>query len=369
MARSVEERRAELAGKLKRCEARHAEYRAKAVKYEAAGKGDKAKASAETADRARLHAASHSRALAELEEEERLQDRVRRDQADTRAKLDARPVPPPPDHLRVYREALTHAGELDAEAERYRAKARGYARAGDQNLAQRAEQAVLQREVWARDWRAEAEKADSAAAAAGRDLARELATARAAEERQASRGKKASTRLEDLQVEANLATAGAQREYEAGGVRGKRVASLATYATLLRRPEDRNSRRLEAMSDFDDLVAKADAGLFPEPRFEHESGSGHGAGERVMAARAAGLAELSDLEDAIGAGNVRLLRLRIVERRTLTAIAREGIGSETTIAALFLAAVDQLSVYLRTGRALVARMRADATLVRTLGTP
>lgn len=367
MARSVEVRREELADKQKRCEARAAEYVAKAEKYRTAGKLEKAKASAETADRARLHAASHGRALAELEEEERLQVRVRKGQEETRIKLNARPAAPPPDHLRVYREALTHAGELDAEADRYRAKARGYERAGDQNLAQRAQQAVLQRVGWASEWRAAAEAAVSAAAAEGRDLARELATAKAAEERQAARGRKASLRLDDLKVESNLATAAGQREYEAGGVRGKRVASLATYATLLRKQEDRTGRRLEAMSDFDDLVAKADAGLFPEPKFEHESGSGHGAGERVMMARAAGLAELEELEDMIGAGNVRLLRLRIVERRTLTAIARDGVGTEATVAALFLAAVDQLSVYLRTKNARAAQIAGQATLERSIG--
>lgn len=369
MARSIEDRRTELQGKVRKCEARKAEYEARAEKYRLAGKTEKAEAAAETARNAALYAGSHARALEELGEEERLQHRSRREQDRTRAILDAQhaKVRRQVDRLQTYREALRHAAELDTEVERYRLKAEGYGRSGDREKQERALKVVEQRRGYAAGWREAAEIERAAAAEEGRDLERELALAIKAEERRDKKDRTAAQRLHDLKLESHQGTAAGQREIEAGGTRGKRIAILASYATLLRRPEDRTSERLEAMADFDDLVGSADAGLFPEPRFEHESSSGKGAGERVMAARAAGLQELGDLESALGAGTVRLLRLRIVERRTFTAITREGIGTETTVAGMFLAAVDQLVVFQRTRSALEARMAAQAVMVPARG--
>lgn len=364
MARSIEERRAELQGKVKKCEARKAEYEARAEKYRLAGKIEKCNAAAETARKAALYVKSHGRALDELLEEERLQHRARREQDRTRAALDAQhaKVREQVDRLQVYREALRHAAELDTEVERYRIKAEGYGRAGDREKQERAQQIVAQRQQWARDWRGAAETERLAAEGEGRDLERETAIAIKAEERREKKDRTAAQRLEDLKLENHQGTAAAQREIEAGGTRGKRIAILASYAALLRRPEDRIPDRLAAMAEFDDIVGSADAGLFPEPRFEHESGSGKGAGERVMAARAAGLQDLADLESALGHGAVRLLRLRIVERSTFTGIVRQGIGTEPTIAAMFLAAVDQLRVFLATRDALEARLAAQASI-------
>jgi hypothetical protein len=116
---------------------------------------------------------------------------------------------------------------------------------------------------------------------------------------------------------------------------------------MIRKPQDRTSARLEAMHDFDNLCGTADSGLFPEPRFESESSSGKGPGSEVMAHRAAGLLEMEQVRNAIGAINTDMLRAWIYERQTITAIVRNGFGTEKTAGALLLAAVDALASHIR----------------------
>lgn len=363
--RTPEERRANHATRQAKCEASAIEYRAKEARYRLAGKDDKADKASGTAREFELNARTHARAIEDLDADaprrQRAQEEAARvsaaktvDLAKAQAKAEEERIERlRRDPLTLYMEALRHAEELDGEEERWSRKARGYRDAGDQEAAARASKVATERAGYAVDWR---EAAQEAVDQSGRDLARERAVALKAQDRLIRSDAKEQARLRDLKVESDTRTAAGSRELVVGGVRKGRIVSMATYETLFARPQDRTAARLEAMHDFDMLCATAEAGLIPEPKFEHESGSGKGPGALVMEKRAAGLEELSDLRNAIGAGAVDLLLRRICDKAKLSALARDGYGTEKTVATLFVAAVDSMVVYFKTRSVMAARL-------------
>lgn len=359
---TLAERRSAVESLALKAEARAKEHRAREASYRAQGKAEKAEKHAATAKRQERIALTHRQELDRLALRARQQayeglTAAQRAHEMARAKeraAAAAAAQPAVDPLHAYTEALETAAGLDEDAKRLDKNARAYARSGDAKKAEiSTRRASLAREREA-EWRGEADRIQ---AGTSRDLARELAAAVKAKRRAESKAKIEAKRLADLGIAGDLATAAGQREIASGGAgRGNKVASLRDYASLIRKPQERTQPRLKAMEEFDNLCGTADAGLFPEPRFEHESGSGQGPGAMVMMTRAAGLAEMQQISDAIGARNVEMLRAWIYERQTLIALVRAGYGSEKAIGALTLAAVDALAVYLRTRSALAAQM-------------
>lgn len=369
--RTPEERREIHVTRRAKAEASATEYRAKEARYRLAGKDDKAEKAGKTARSFELDASSHRRHIEDLDADapRRLRVRAEADKAQAiktadLAKAQARAETERlerlnRDPLRVYTEAMVHAEELEGQSETWARKARGYRDAGDQEAAAKASRVAAERAGYAVDWRKIAEKA---VAESGRDLVRERTVALKAQDRRNRADIKERARLEDLKVESDTRTAAGARELVVGGVRKGRIVSMATYEVLLARPQDRTPARLEAMHDFDMLCATAEAGLIPEPKFEHESSGGKGPGALVMEKRAAGLEELADLKDAIGPGNVDFLHRRICDRAKLSALARDGYGTEKTVATLFLAAVDSMVVFFKTRNAMAARLAGIGTV-------
>lgn len=345
------ERRKAVLKRAEKAEAKAVEHRARADSYRAQGKAEPAKKHAATAARQELIAKTHRQELVRLDlraQQQASQAVSAAQRAHEMAKAEERAsaaaaARPAIDALQAYREALTTAAGLEEDAKRFEKNARGYSRVGDLKRAEMAFGRTDTTRKHAAEWRAEAERIQ---AGTSRDLARELALALKAQRRLESRDKNETQRLARLGVVGDPRTAAGQREIASGGSgRGKAVASVRSYAELIRRPQDRTRARLETMEAFDNLCGTADAGLFPEPKFEHESGSGQGPGALVMDRRAAGLAQMEAATRAIGAQNVAMLRAWIYERQTLTALARAGYGTEKTAGRLALSAVDALAVH------------------------
>jgi hypothetical protein len=354
------ERRADLRERAEKAEARAAEYRAREASCRTQGKPDKANGYATTAARQERIAEQHRRdierldqrareqALAKMTAAERAMEMVRAQELAAAAAA----ALPAIDPLDAYSEALQTAAALEEDVARFEKNARAYSRAGDKSKAEISTGGAARARQQAVEWRAEAERVQ---AGTSRDLARELKMAIKAKRRRESQVKNEAKRRTDLGVVGDPMTAAGQREIASGGRgRGIAVASLRDYASLIRKPQERTRARLETMERFDDLCGTADSGLFPEPRFEHESGSGHGPGALVMAKRAAGLAEMGDITNALGANVVEMLRLWIYHRHTFVALVRAGYGTERTIGATTLAALDALATFFKTGSALAA---------------
>jgi hypothetical protein len=356
------ERRAAVEDRLRKADARSKEYRAREASYRAQGKAEKA-------DNERARAARQEQiALTHQQELDRLAARARQaayegltaaQRAHEMARAQERAAAaaaaqPAIDPLHAYTEALETAASLEEDAARSDKNARAYGRAGDQGKAELSTRGAELSRTRAREWR---DEADRIQAVTSRDLARELKLAIKARRRLESQDKNEAKRLADLGVPGGLDTAAGQREIASGGAgRGTKVASLRDYASLIRKPQERTRTRLETMERFDTLCGTADAGLFPELSLERESSSGHGPGEAIMARRIAGLAEMTEISAAIGARNVDMLRAWIYDRQTLVALARAGFGTEKTAGRLALAAVDSLTVYLKTRDALAAQL-------------
>jgi hypothetical protein len=356
------ERRAKLRRLAAEATVRAHEYRARESAANSHGRVDKAKQYATTAARAERLALTNQRELDRLDNCARRLLREGSNRAERAAEMKraqdkataAAAALPPVDPLQAYGEALEIAAGLEAEAKRQDARADGYIRSGDAKRAAFATGGAATSRDRAAAWRAEAEKTQ---AGTSRNLARELALSIRARARADDQGKATGKRLARAGIEASPDTAAGQRYISTGGRgRGKAIAALSPYAALIRKPGDRTAARLEAMEDFDALCGAADAGLYPPPRFESESTGSKGPGDGVMANRAAGVIELDMVAAAIGAPNLAMLRGWIVERRTLAALSREGFGSDRTIGALALAALDALAIYLRTRNALAARL-------------
>lgn len=327
-----------------KAEARAAERRARAALQTAKGKRDKAAEHVVAALRQEQIASLHRQELA------RLQIRERRDvgkaeagaareaayrKAQERAK--ERVVTVTVDPLETYMQALDGKLAVEHEAEQLRDQAREFLRLGEATKAQQKARAALARDMWAKDWQTEADAA--IASAGGRDLERERFRALSDQSRLRKAAIKRQAGRADMGIESDERTAAGQREFVAGGKGRDKIASAASYATLIRDPKNRTTIRLEAMRRFDVLCSTAEEGLFPELKMESESKS-TGAGSLVMEHRVAGIGEMQDLRRAIGGREVDMLRLWIWERHTLTHLVREGYGHRDTISALTLAAVD-----------------------------
>jgi hypothetical protein len=359
---TLEERRAGVTALAEKAEARAVEYRARESSYRTRGNIEKADKQAVTAARQERIATAHRQEIDRLEIRASQQARAKvtaaqraedMERAQERARA-AAAAQPAIDPLEAYLEALTTAAKLDQQAILDERKARGYVRAGDPKKADIATRGAQLLRTRAREWR---DEADTIQAGTTRDLPRELKVRAKAQRRLVTQEKNEANRLGKLGVVSDLATAAGQREIASGGAgRGEAIASFRDYASLIRRPQDRSQRRLEAMEAFDTLCSKAEAGLFPELKLERESSSGHGPGETIMAARVAGLAEVEEIKGAIGARNFDMLRAWVYERQTLIALVRGGYGTEKTIGALAIAAVDSLIVYFNTRNALAARL-------------
>lgn len=337
-------------------------HRARARLQRAKGKEDKAREADAAAERQERIAEGHRREGDRFAERER--ERVYRLEAATKTRqaLEARTAAqaalrPTVDPFQAYMQAIDQAEEIERYIVLLEGKETTFLRQGVKEKAQDVRVRITTRQRWAADWRRQAEVL---IASTGQNFAvlRQAAISDAG--KQARQRAKEAGRLEDLNIESEGATAAAQRAYVAGGARKERVVSLAEYALLITRPQDRTAARLEAMHSFDGLCALADAGLFPSPKFESESRSGHGPGALIMEERAAGLREMDELRHVIGGKNVEMLRARIYERQSLTALMRAGYGTEKTAGALVLAAVDALSVWFKTRNALRARLAPEA---------
>ncbi|WP_204165533.1 hypothetical protein [Methylobacterium sp. 17Sr1-1] len=169
--------------------------------------------------------------------------------------------------------------------------------------------------------------------------------------------------LRDL--DANLVfdrrTAGGSREIRLGNAKGKGEAqvTLAAYATLIRDPKERTEARLRAMEKFDDLWHRAEAGLYPEPRFEPAVDTSAGA-SGVTAHRMDGLAEMQRLTAYIGRQAQALLWMRVVDRQEFTAIARVTGRDARDVSALVVSAIDSVAAFYGFGRPAPEVQRLDA---------
>ena len=348
-----------------KCEARVKEYRAREASYRLKGKVDKADEAGAIAARQQRLAHQHR------QEVERLDLRARREAGEILVKAarahrmakaqesadQSRVTQPPVDPLVAYMEVLQHASELEVEIAQKERSASAHKRAGRTGQAEIAMRGAEQRRGWLADWRAEAERIQSETP---RDLPKEMKALMVQRRKAESAIKNESKRLDHLGVVSDLRTAAGQREIATGGKgRGEAIASLRDYSSLIRRPQDRTAKRLEAMREFDGLCALAEEGLFPEMKLERESTSGAGPGQAIMATRAAGLQDMQELREIVGGRNVDMLRAWIYERQTLTSIVRAGFGTEKTAGALALAAVDSLVVWFRTRNALAARLAGN----------
>lgn len=142
---------------------------------------------------------------------------------------------------------------------------------------------------------------------------------------------------------------------------GKR-ASLADYASLIKRRQDRTEARIHAMRAFDGLCHAAYAGLYPEPRFERGVDTSR-VSPGLPDARATALREIQRLSGRIGDEAHALCYWRIFERQTLAWMAEQGMGDAERLGVLFLSAVDAVAWYYGIGH----RSRAASAMDRRLG--
>ncbi len=103
------------------------------------------------------------------------------------------------------------------------------------------------------------------------------------------------------------------------------------------------------MEAFDELWHRAEAGLYPEPRFEPAVDTSAGA-SGITAHRMDGLAEMQRLTAYIGRQAQALLKMRIVDRMEVQAIARIGDRDPEGIGALIHAAIDGVAAFYGFGR-------------------
>lgn len=279
--------------------------------------------------------------------------------------MTASPAPASADHLfQIYRSAVEtrdrlqrQAGEMRTTADHLRAS--GQATQSDLTIRLAAcleGEAKLSQAV-----------ADSAADAAGRDFARRLKSERkkdiALAQADAARAK--SLRTLDAGLTFDRRTAGGSREIVLGNAKGKSEArvTLASYGALIKEPKERTEPRLRAMEAFDELWHRAEAGLYPEPRFEPAVDTSAGA-SGVTAHRMDGLAEMQRLTAYIGRQAQALLWMRVVDRQELQAIARVAGRDPREVSAIVLAALDGVAAFYGFGRAAPEVERLDEVLAQ-----
>ncbi len=265
--------------------------------------------------------------------------------------MTASPMPASADHLfQIYRSAVETRDRLQRQAGEMRTTAdhlRASGRAAQSDLTIRLA-ACLEGEA-----KLSQAVADSAADAAGRDFARRL---KAERKKDIALAQADAARAKPLrEIEANLTldrrTAGGSREIVLGNAKGKSEArvTLASYSALIKKPKDRTEPRLRAMEAFDELWHRAEAGLYPEPRFEPAVDTSAGA-SGITAHRMDGLAEMQRLTAYIGRQAQALLKMRIVDRMEVQAIARIGDRDPEGIGALIHAAIDGVAAFYGFGR-------------------
>jgi hypothetical protein len=170
-------------------------------------------------------------------------------------------------------------------------------------------------------------------------------------------------------LEANLTfdrrTAGGSREIRLGNAKGKSEArvTLAGYSALIRDPKERTDARLRSMEAFDELWHRAEAGLYPEPRFEPAVDTSAGASS-VTAYRMDGLAEMQRLTAYIGRQAQALLWMRVVDRQDFTAIARATGRDARDVSALVLSGIDSVAAFYGFGRPTHEVERLDAAMAQ-----
>ncbi len=277
--------------------------------------------------------------------------------------MTASPAPASADHLfQIYRSAVEtrdrlqrQAGEMRTTADHLRASGRP-----DQSDLTIRLAACLEGEA-----KLSQAVADSAADAAGRDFARRLKAERkkdiALAQADAARAK--SLRTLDAGLTFDRRTAGGSREIVLGNAKGKSEArvTLASYGALIKEPKERTEPRLRAMEAFDELWHRAEAGLYPEPRFEPAVDTSAGA-SGVTAHRMDGLAEMQRLTAYIGRQAQALLWMRIVDRQELQAIARVAGRDPREVTAIVFAALDGVAAFYGFGRAAPEVERLDEVL-------
>lgn len=281
--------------------------------------------------------------------------------------MTASPMPASADHLfQSYRDAIKMRDRFEQQA------ADLYAKADDLRIAGMTEQADLTARL-ASCLRGEAllsqAIADSAAAQSKSDLGRRLrstlrreeALARADAAREEARS--GPLRRLDANLTFDRRTAGGSRELRLGNAKGKSEArvTLAAYGALIKDPKERTEARLRAMEAFDELWHRAEAGLYPEPRFEPAVDTSAGA-SGVTAHRMDGLAEMQRLTAYVGRQAQALLWMRVVDRQELQAIARVSGREPRDIAALVLSAIDSVAAFYGFGRPAPEVERLDEVL-------
>ncbi|WP_125901028.1 hypothetical protein [Methylobacterium indicum] len=277
--------------------------------------------------------------------------------------MSASPAPASADHLfQSYRRAIELRDRLEQQA------ADLYLSADDLRLAGMAKQASLTSRLAAclqGEAKLSQAVADSAADAAGRDFARRLKAERkkdiALAQADAARAK--SLRTLDAGLTFDRRTAGGSREIVLGNAKGKSEArvTLASYGALIKEPKERTEPRLRAMEAFDELWHRAEAGLYPEPRFEPAVDTSAGA-SGVTAHRMDGLAEMQRLTAYIGRQGQALLWMRVVDRQELQAIARVAGRDPREVTAIVFAALDGVAAFYGFGRAAPEVERLDEVL-------
>ncbi|KMO18890.1 hypothetical protein QR78_14350 [Methylobacterium indicum] len=277
--------------------------------------------------------------------------------------VSASPAPASADHLfQSYRRAIELRDRLEQQA------ADLYLSADDLRLAGMAKQASLTSRLAAclqGEAKLSQAVADSAADAAGRDFARRLKAERkkdiALAQADAARAK--SLRTLDAGLTFDRRTAGGSREIVLGNAKGKSEArvTLASYGALIKEPKERTEPRLRAMEAFDELWHRAEAGLYPEPRFEPAVDTSAGA-SGVTAHRMDGLAEMQRLTAYIGRQGQALLWMRVVDRQELQAIARVAGRDPREVTAIVFAALDGVAAFYGFGRAAPEVERLDEVL-------
>lgn len=141
------------------------------------------------------------------------------------------------------------------------------------------------------------------------------------------------------QVDHDPRTAAGQREIEVRGPAVDKRASIKDLASLIARQTDRTPPRLAALQHFENLYHRAHAGLFPAPRFEQGVDTSRKPAS-VSNDRAVSLQALSAVEARLGADLYAVLFARVIEGRTIAAIAAERGADPEKLGAVFMFAVD-----------------------------
>lgn len=286
--------------------------------------------------------------------------------------MTASPMPAPADHLfQSYRMAVETRDRLTKQAEALLASASELRSAGMTQQAGLTSRlaACLQGEA-----KLSQAVADNAASLAKGDLAkrlrltirREEALARADAAREEARS--GPLRRLDANLVFDRRTAGGSRELRLGNAKGKSEArvTLAAYSALIRDPKERTEARLRAMEAFDELWHRAEAGLYPEPRFEPAVDTSAGA-SGVTAHRMDGLAEMQRLTAYIGRQAQALLWMRVVDRQELSAIARATGRTDSgrdrdQVSTMVMSAIDAVAAFYGFGRPAPEVERLDEVL-------